>query len=143
MGVNMNSEIVLTAIQLLLTRPEAADLRRLQHYAAERGRAVEEVSHLVKLYIESPPRDNSMGFELYVGDERIRKYSQFANGIYFVVNDPQQLSVLRGREVRFRRPGSEEFINTGVIFPNETPEAGLRDAGEAVSLPTRSELLRE
>jgi hypothetical protein len=143
MRTDMDSQIVLTAIQLLLARPETADLRRLHHYAAETGTPVEEVSYLVKLYIDSSPIYDSTGFELYVGEERIRKYSQFTNGIYFVVNDPRQLSALGGQEVRFRRPGSEEFIHTGVIFPEDTPEISRERAEPAVALPPRSELLRE
>jgi hypothetical protein len=139
----MSLEIVLTNIQLLLARPEMADLRKIHHYAAERGAPVEEVSYIVKLYTETPPVDNSMGVELYVGNQQIRKYSRFKNGIYFKINDPQQLSTLQGEEVRFRRPGAEEFINTGVRLPaEETIERSLRTA-DVNQFPTQEEVLRE
>ena len=133
----MSLEIVLTSIQLLVARPEEADLRKIQHYAAERGADTEEVSYLVKLYIKTPLVQDSMGVELYVGDQPIRRYSQFKNGIYFKVNDPQKLSSLRGREVRFRRPGTDELISTGVRFPaaEEKVEGALR-AVELAGLPT-------
>jgi hypothetical protein len=138
----MTPEVVLTSIQLVLARPEAADLRKIHYYAAETGAAVEEVSYIVKLYLGSPPVSNSMGLELYVGDQKIRKYSQFSHGIYFKINDPQQLPALEGQEVRFRRPGAETFINTRVSFPRDIDE---RRADESVRthLPTQAEVLRE
>ncbi|MDJ0735226.1 MAG: hypothetical protein QNJ47_14375 [Nostocaceae cyanobacterium] len=139
----MSLEIVLTNIQLLLARPEMADLRKIHYYAAQRGAEVEEVSYIVKLYTQTPPVYNSMGVELYVGNQQIQKYSQFKNGIYFKVNDPQQLSTLQGEEVRFRRPGDEEFINTGVRLPaEETINRSLRTA-DVTQLPTQQEVLRE
>ena len=143
----MSLEIVLTSIQLLLARPEEADLRKIQHYAAERGVSAadtEEVSYIVKLYLKTPLVHDNMGVELYVGDQPIPRYFQFKNGIYFKVNDPQKLSSLRGREVRFRRPGTDEFISTGVRFPaaEEKVEGALR-AVEPAGLPTQEEVLRE
>lgn len=143
----MSLEIVLTDIQLLLARPEEADLRKIQHYAAERGITAadaEKASTIVKLYLKTPLPNDSMGVELYVGDQQIRRYSQFKNGIYFKVNDPQKLSSLRGGEVRFRRPGTDEFINTGVHIPaaEERAEAAPRAAGPT-ELPTQEEVLRE
>ena len=139
----MSLEIVLTNIQLLLARPEAADLRKIRHYAAERGAEVEEVSYMVKLYTQTPPVYNSMGVELYVGDQQIRQYSQFKNGIYFKVNDPQQLSTLQGEEVRFRRPDTDEFINTGVRLPAEETINRSLSTADIPQLPTQAEVLRE
>lgn len=139
----MSFEIVLTNIQLLLARPEVADLRKIRYYAAERGADIEEVSYIVKLYTQTPPVYNSMGVELYVGNQQIRQYSQFKNGIYFKVNDPQQLSTLQGEEVRFRRPGADKFINTGVRLPaEETIERSLRTA-DMRQLPTQEQVLQE
>ncbi|WP_416669834.1 hypothetical protein [Egbenema bharatensis] len=139
----MTLEIVLSNVQLQPARPEAADLRRIEHYAAARGTDVEEVSYIVKLYIETPPVQNSLGVELFVGEQQIRQYSQFANGIYFKVNDPQLLAALQGEEVRFRRPGADEFINTGVRVPAEAAiERSLR-MGDTTQLPTQEEVLRE
>lgn len=142
----MTPEIALTTIQLVLARPEPADLRRIHHFTAQTGEQVEEVSYIVKLYIESPPVYDNMGLELYVGDEQIRKYSQFKNGIYFKVNDPQQLSALEGQPVRFRRPGSGEFINTGVSFPTEDVSSRSPrslESAQRTELPTQEEVLRE
>ncbi|NEP09431.1 MAG: hypothetical protein F6K14_04170 [Symploca sp. SIO2C1] len=141
----MSLEIVLTNIQLLLARPEAADMRKIHHYAAQRNASIEEVSYMVKLYTQTPLPTNSMGVELYVGNQKIRKYSQFKHGIYFKVNDPQQLSTLQGEEVRFRTPGTEEFINTGIRVPaEETTERSITTAvRETIQLPTQQEVLQQ
>lgn len=139
----MSLEIVLTNVQLLLARPEGADLRKIRHYAAERGTEIEEVSYIVKLYTQTPPIYNSRGVELYVGNQQIRQYSQFKNGIYFKVNDPQQLSALQGEEVRFRRPGADEFINTGVRLPAEETIDRRSRTTDITQLPTQEEVLRE
>ncbi|MBI4785199.1 MAG: hypothetical protein HY785_28420 [Oscillatoriophycideae cyanobacterium NC_groundwater_1537_Pr4_S-0.65um_50_18] len=139
----MSLEIVLTNVQLLLARPEEADLRKIQHYAAARGAEIEEVSYIVKLYIQTPPVYNSMGVELYVGNQQIRQYSQFKNGIYFKVNDLQQLSDLQGKEVRFHRPGSDEFISTGVRMPTKESVTQNLRAADVTQLPTQAEVLRE
>ncbi|WP_088889514.1 hypothetical protein [Leptolyngbya ohadii] len=139
----MSLEVVLTNVQLLLARPEEADLRKINHYAARRGAEVEEVSYIIKLYTENLPLYNSMGVELFVGDQQIRQYSSFKNGIYFKVNDPQQLSTLQGEEIRFRRPGTNEFVNTGIRLPaEESANRGTRGA-DVTQLPTQEEVLRE
>ena len=138
----MSLEIVLTNVQLLLARPEAADLRKIRHYATARNAPVEEVSYIVKLYIQTSPIHNNMGVELYVGDQQIRQYFQFKNGIYFKVNDLQQLSTLQGEEVRFHQPGSNEFIDTGVRLPAGDIERSSRTA-DFTQLPTQEEVLRE
>lgn len=138
----MPLDVVLTAIQLLPARPEMADLRKIQHYATATGSEIAEVSYLVKLYTENSLPQNSLGVELYVGDQLIRQYFQFKNGIYFKVNDPQQLAALQGQEVRFRRRGSEEVIHTGIRVPEVEIDRSLRATDSAV-LPTQTEALRE
>ncbi len=137
----MPLDVVLTSIQLLPTRPEVADLRKIQHYAAASGSEMEEVSYLVKLYTGDSLPQNSLGVELYVGDRLIRQYFQFKNGIYFKVNDPQQLAALQGQEIRFRRRGEEEFIPTGIRVP-EAADRPLR-APNLTELPTQAEALSE
>ncbi len=139
----MTPEIVVTAIEILRTRPEAADLRQIHHYAAETGATIEEVSYIVKIYVETPPLYTNMGLELYVGDKKIRKYSQFRNGIYFKVNNPQQLTALQGQEVQFRQPGAEEFVDSGVSFPIEQISERRLMSAEEISLPSQEEVLRE
>ena len=86
-----------------------------------------------------------MGIELYVNDQLIRRYSTFKNGIYFKVNDPQNLSILRGGEVRFHRLGTDEFLDTGVTIPDaeDTEDPAALRAGGAVELPSQEEVLRD
>lgn len=138
----MPLDVVLTAIQLLPARPEMADLRKIQHYATVAGSEIEAVSYLVKLYTGNSLPQDSLGVELYVGDQLIRQYFQFKNGIYFKVNDPQQLVALRGQEVRFRRRGDEELIHTGIRVPEAEANRPLA-ATDTTTLPTQAEALRE
>lgn len=151
----MTPEVVVTAVQLLLAQPEAADLRRINHYATERGERIEEVTYVVKVYTDTLPMTNSLGIELYVGEQLIPKYAQFSQGVYFTINDPQLLSRLQGQSIRFRRPGSEDFVTAEIPFPSSvTPTEALSDrvstfgassdtSLSADSLPTQAELLRE
>lgn len=138
----MPLDVVLTGIQLLPARPEVADLRKIQHYAAATGAEMEEVSYLVKLYTGNSLPQDSLGVELYVGDRLIHQYFQFKNGIYFKVNNPQQLEALRGQEVRFRRRGDQEFIHTGIRVPAAESDRPLR-APNLEGLPTQAEALSE
>lgn len=138
----MPLDVVLTGIQLLPVRPEVADLRKIQHYAAATGAEMEEVSYLVKLYTGNFLPQDSLGVELYVGDRLIRQYFQFKNGIYFKVNDPQQLEALRGQEVCFRRRGEEERVHTGIRVPEIEVASPLR-APNLQGLPTQADALNE
>jgi hypothetical protein len=138
----MPLDIVLTAVQLLAARPEAADLRKIHHFAAQTGTSIEEVSYIVKLYTGTSLPQNSLGVELYIGEQPIRQYSQFKNGIYFKVNNPQQLSALQGQEIRFRRPGLDEFINTGIRVPEQSRDRRSL-IPESTPLPTQEEVLQE
>jgi hypothetical protein len=143
----MSLEIVLTDIQIQQARPEEADLRKIQHYAAIGDGPpadTEPASTLIKLYLKTPIPEDSAGVELFVGDHLIRRYSQFKNGIYFKVNDPRLLNELSGGEVRFRRPGTDGFIGTGVRLSIGDPAAlkALRSMG-AAPLPSQADVLRE
>ncbi|MFM7448300.1 MAG: hypothetical protein ACKO24_06865 [Leptolyngbyaceae cyanobacterium] len=139
----MPLDIVLTAIQLLPAQPEAADLRKIHHLAAATETPIQEVSYIIKLYTGSSLPQNSLGVELYVGNQPIRQYFQFKNGIYFKVNNPDQLAALQGQEVRFRRPGLDQFVNTGIQVP--IMEAGDRRSllEPAAQLPSQAEVLQE
>lgn len=139
----MPLDIVLTAVQLLPAQPEAADLRKIHHFAAEAGAPIEEVSYIVKLYTGTSVPQNSLGVELYVGEQPIRQYFQFKHGIYFKVNNPQQLAALQGKEVRFRRPGLDEFVNTGVHVPVQESNDRRRLGLEADPLPSQEDVLQE
>ena len=143
----MSLEIVLTDIQIQRALPEEADLRKIQHYAATSGGPpadTEPASTLVKLYLKTPLPMDSAGVELYVGDHQIRRYAQFKNGIYFKVNDPRFLTDLSGGEVRFRRPGTDGFIGTGVrlSIADSAALTARRSPGTA-PLPSQADVLRE
>src|SRR3954447_21349744 len=138
----MGENITLQSIEVHEVRPQAADLRKIRRHSAERAALLPEITYLVKLNLAVMPPPDALGYELYIGDQLIRKYSQFKNGVYFKVADPAQLEVYRGQQVRFRRPGADEFIETNVTFPAVTAE--LSDAApRARSLPTQDDVLRE
>ena len=117
-------------------------MRKIRHAATQVGRTAAEICHLVKLYIGTEALYDGLGVELYIGDHKVRKYAQFKGGIYFKVMNSAQAAALRGQRVRFRRPGSQQFIDTGVDVPVEG--AARRSLAAAlVELPTQEEALRE
>ncbi len=130
-------------IDLHATRPEAADVRKLEHLRAERAAAIPDVSYIVKVYIQDLPPPGGSGYVLYVGDREIRKYAQFKNGIFFKIADPHLLDSYRGKKIRFRRAPDGEFIETNVTFPAAAAERGLTEDTRARELPTQDEVLRE
>ena len=55
----------------------------------------------------------SMAWALYVNDELVSKYWEYADGIYFTVSDPQFFTRHRGKQLRFSQNGTD-FFDTGV-----------------------------
>ena len=139
----MAEGMVVGKIELHATRPEAADVRKLEHLRAERAASIPDVSYIVKVYIDNMPPPGGSGYVLYVGDKEIRKYSQFKNGIFFKVADPHLLTSYRGKKIRFRRTPDGEFIETNVTFPTAAAERRLSDDTRERELSTQDEVLRE
>ncbi len=139
----MAEGMVVGKIELHATRPEAADVRKLEHLRAERAASIPDVSYIVKVYIQNLPPPEGSGYVLYVGDKEIRKYSQFKNGIFFKIADPHLLTSYRGKKMRFRRAPDGEFIETNVTFPAAATERGLTEDMLTHELPTQEEVLRE
>jgi len=61
------------------------------------------------------PRDQAIGFELYIGDYRIPEYGGTRDGLYFRIYDPKLLQRLEGKEFRYRF-GSPEIHGFGQRF---------------------------
>ena len=139
----MAAELVIQAIEVHPVQATPADLRKLEHLSTVSETPLPEVSYVVKLYLESLPPADALGYELYVGDQMIRKYSQFEKGIYFRTTSPEQLAVYRGQKVRFRRPGSDKFIETEVTFPALEARLDAVERSRAGALPTEEEVLRK
>ena len=118
-------------------------MRKIRHYSTELAAPLPEIAYIVKLYLATMPPPDDMGYELYIGDQQIRKYTQFNGGIYFKITNPEQLAMYRGQKVRFRRPGAAEFIATEVAFPViETRPRDAEDLRER-TLPSQDDVLRE
>lgn len=139
----MAEGMVVEKVELHAARPEAADVRKLEHLRAEGAAAIPDVSYIIKVYIQNLPPPGGSGYALYVGDREVRKYAQFKNGIFFKVTDPKLLASYRGKKIRFRRTPEGEFIETNVIFPAAAAERGLTEDARSRELPTQEEVLRE
>ena len=134
-----------TEIEVVGTQPKASDLRKIEFIASRENIAISPVTYLVKIELEdSEAALSGQGFSLYVGDQRIEKYSGYKNGIYFTVNDPRFFDEHRGEEIRLSFD-DETIVDTGKTLPVE-PVANvfleLESIAEPVALPTQEEVLQ-
>ena len=138
-------DIKVTSVKVVPAQPDAADLRKIKHFAKERSMALEEVTMVYKVYLESLPEPTGQAMELFIDDHQIRKYTPFENGIFFTVNDPDVVESLAGGEVCFVLPDQEDVLRTGVRIPDskrKTMEAEAVDKGRKDdALPTKLEVL--
>jgi hypothetical protein len=59
------------------------------------------------------PLNESLGFELYVGDYRVPEYGSTRDGLYFRIYDEKLLSRLEDKEFRYRfGPGEVRSLDT-------------------------------
>jgi hypothetical protein len=59
------------------------------------------------------PLNESLGFELYVGDYRVPEYGSTRDGLYFRIYDERLLSRLEDKEFRYRfGPGEVRSLDT-------------------------------
>jgi hypothetical protein len=133
-------------VEVHSVRPEAADLRKIRHYAATRGVSLPEVTLLYRVYSDGNPEPSGRAIELFIGDYQVRKYSQFKGGLFFTVNDPELAKRLAGGAIKLRVEGSDEMSDSGVTVPPFEPLQVLftEDAdGRAhrAAMPSQAELL--
>lgn len=128
-------------VEIAMVRPEAADVRRLAHLGAISNVALAPVLYLVKIYLEEPLPAMGTGYALYVGNERIPKYTAFLGGIYFKVHDPGLLEAHRGKPIRFSTD-METFADAAANFPANFAPTALTDDIRA-SLPTMRAALQK
>src|SRR5262245_37036814 len=123
------------SVEIVAARPEAADQRRLAHLQATTNRAVEPVMYVVKVYLDQPLPATGSGFSLFVGNERIGKYTAFPGGVYFKVHNPGFLESHRGEPVRFSAeaefPPPTDAAAAQTAFPANavSPRVAATDAG--------------
>ncbi len=135
-------DIKVTSVEVVMVQPDAADLRKIKHFAKTRSMEIEHVTTVYKVYLESLPEPTAQAVKLFIDDYQVRKYTPFENGIFFVVNDPEVVESLAGGEVGFALPGQEEVLRTGVHIPDSKKMTmGRERIGEV--LPTKLEVLRK
>ena len=104
--------------------------------------------YLVKVYLSEPLPATSSAHSLYVGQERIHRYTEFPGGIYFNVLNPQFIHQHQGEALRFSVDG-EMFIETEAKSPNfdkNTPVAfsfAAANAAQGIELPSKRAALNE
>ena len=130
-------------IELVSTQPKPADLRSIEYIQTSENTTLAPISYIVKINLSSQLPATSLGFQLYVGNEQVQKYSGFKNGLYFKVNNPRFFSVFAGKEIRFSLDRGEAFHNTGVLLPSLAGD-GRRSSSPAnlENLPTQEEVLK-
>jgi hypothetical protein len=123
-------------IEIVATRPTAADRATIDHLTRTAGRVLAPVTYLVKVRLDPMPSVTSMGWALYVDDFRIPKYWQYPEGIYFTMVDPQFFQDHRGGALRFSSNGTD-FTDTGLVLSE--PDVAPQDTA---ALPEQADVLR-
>jgi hypothetical protein len=134
-----------TDVAVVGTQPQPADLRRMEFVARNETRTIPPVTYVVKIALEdSQGMWSGQGVNLYVGEQRIEKYSGYKDGIYFKVNDPRFFEQHGGKEIRLSFDDGT-FFNTGKVLPTaptaDTPDTTALLAAPT-TLPTQEEVLR-
>ena len=112
-----------THVQVEAAEPEASDLRTIQHLASTRSAAITPVSWVVRVQLDQVPAASGQALELLIGHDVVRKYTQIPGGVAFVVNDPERLQNMLGKELSWRIPGDSTVHNSGVRLTAAMPVA--------------------
>ena len=121
-------------IEVIRISPSKGDLQRVERKRKQAGvRADEEVQvHVVKIYVDMPA-PGAQACLLHIGDEKIKEYGGFAEGVFFKVYDRKQLQSWEGKPVRVvYRNETIDLKITVPATPDKPPE----------QLPTLGEVLR-
>ena len=130
-----------STVEVVATQPTAVDLRNLNNLRSTAESQIDNVAYIVKLDLDNLPATSSLGFNIYVGEFRIRKYSGCRGGIYFKVYNSQFFSEYGGQSIRFSIDGIT-FQDSGQRLPevNEMPSSRLADR-DFSSLPSQEEVI--
>lgn len=128
------------AVEVIATQPTEADSAAISQLSADAGKPLEPVAYLVKVRLKTKPPATSHGWALYVGEERIPKYWEYKDGIYFKVFSAQFFAQHKGNTLRFS-PNDAEFIDTGVKLTAPASVAA-KPKGRGARLPLQSEALK-
>jgi hypothetical protein len=86
----------IAAVEVVPAQPTEADRAAIAHMGLKEPKAV----YVVKVRLKAKLPVTSMAWALYVGDERVSKYWEYKDGIYFVVFDPQFFVAHKGKRLR-------------------------------------------
>jgi hypothetical protein len=123
----------ITAVEVVPAQPTEADRAAIAHMGVKEPKAV----YVVKARLKAKPPITSMAWALYVGDERVSKYWEYTDGIYFTVFDPHFFIRNEGKHFRFSQNGTD-FFDTGV----ELAAAPSVAEGNAIRLPLQADVLK-
>ena len=121
----------ITAVEVVPAQPTEADRAAIAHMGVK-AHAV----YVVKVRLKAKPPVTSMAWALYVGDERISKYWEFTDGIYFIVLDPQFFARQQGKKLRFSQNGTDFFDSSAELAP--APSVA---ESNAIRLPLQADVL--
>jgi hypothetical protein len=123
----------ITAVEVVAARPTEADRAAIAHMGIKETQAV----YVVKVRLKEKPPVTSMAWALYVDDERISKYWEYNDGIYFTVLDPQFFIRHKGDQLRFSQNGID-FFDTDVKLASAPPVPKRN----AIRLPVQADVLK-
>jgi hypothetical protein len=121
------------AVEVIAAQPTETDRAAVAHMGAAEPKAV----YVVKVKLKAKPPVTSMAWALYVNDELVSKYWEYADGIYFTVSDPQFFTRHRGKQLRFSQNGTD-FFDTGVKLAAAPSVA----EDSATRLPLQADVLK-
>jgi hypothetical protein len=122
----------IAAVEVVPAQPSEADRAAIAHMGLKEPKAV----YVVKVQLKAKPPVTSMAWALYVGDERISKYWEYKDGIYFVVFDPRFFVTHKGKRLRFSQ-NDTDFFDTGVDL---APAPSVAESKE-IRLPLQADVL--
>ena len=122
----------ITAVEVVPAQPTEADRAAIAHMGVKEPKAV----YVVKVGLQAKPPVTSMAWALYVGDERVSKYWEFTDGIYFIVLDPQFFARQQGKKLRFSQNGTDFFDSSAELAP--APSVA---ESNAIRLPLQADVL--
>ena len=123
----------IAAVEVVPAQPTEADRAAIAHTGVKAAKAV----YVVKVRLTAKPPITSMAWALYVGDQRVSKYWEYPEGIYFIVHDPQFFISHQGKQLRFSQNGTD-FVDTGA----ELAPAPSVVESNAIRLPLQADVLK-
>ena len=122
----------IAAVEVVPAQPTEADRAAIAHMGLKQPKAV----YLVKVRLKAKLPVTSMASALYGGDERVSKYWEYKDGIYFVVFDPQFFVAHKGKRLRFSQ-NDTDFFDTDAELAPATSVA----ESNATKLPPQADVL--